>query len=192
MFKTHQWNKEEKKVNAPLVIGKNGKIVANAKPNKAAKKAKAGVKVGIKVAKKKKSKGMGDYDGEDFEGAEEFEGVEEFEGEMDGAFDFLADINNKYLKAPIQKAIDTNKAKIIEKATSAGINAVGKALDKVGGTDPKKLAAVQAFAAAATQGAVEGAKASVMEKVKPYIPWAIGGVAVLSIAFVVMKKRKTA
>jgi hypothetical protein len=178
MFKQYQWNKEIKKVaTAPVVIGKNGKIVPTAKAQ-AQVKAKAPKKAKVDPYKN------------DTMTRDDFMGYDEMEGEeMEGVLDFFSDINDKYLKAPIQKAIDTNKAKIIEKATSAGINTLGKALDKVGATDPKKLASVQALTASLTAGAVEGAQASLMEKVKPYIPYAIGG-AVLIGALYVMKKSK--
>lgn len=189
MFKKYQWNQPQPKkvVQAPIVIGKDGKIVPTAKV-----KAPAKGKVVAKGKAKKVEHDNFNLTRDDFMGIEEdmFSGIDEELGEMEGALDFLKDINDKYLKKPVQKAIDVNRDKLIQKTTSQIINAGSKVLDKVGGTDPKALAKVQALTSAITTGAVEGAQQSIMEKVKPYIPWVIGGSIALGAGLVYMKKSK--
>lgn len=123
-------------------------------------------------------KNMGDVDGDDM-------------GDVDGFMDTFKSINDKYLKKPIQTAIDKNRAKLIDKATSSAVNLVGSGLSKVGGTDPKNLKAVQELTSSLTQGAVEGAKESVMAKIKPYLIWGGVGVSVIALALIIKKKKKS-
>lgn len=167
MFSTHRWNTNApvKKPVAPIKLGKNGKVVP-------VKKAKTINSDNFTMTR------------DDLMGLED----------ENMGFDLMAslkDLNNKYLKAPVQKAIDQNRDKLIASGMKAGVNAVGKVLDKAGATDPKKLKAVQDFTSSITAGAVSGAQASLTEKVKPYIPWIIGGTVALAGTWFYFKRKKS-
>lgn len=99
-------------------------------------------------------------------------------------------------KTAVQKAIDTNKAKLTAAATTQLSNIVGKQLDKLSKSDPKATAAIQNVVAQATETATAKAKEGIAETLKAsfeqnkkYIMIVGGGILALVAYKMYMKKK---
>jgi hypothetical protein len=108
---------------------------------------------------------------------------------------FLDDLMAAQKKA-VQKAIDTNKAKLIAAGTTQLSNVVGKQLDKFTKSDPKAAAAIQNVVSQATETATAKAKQGISDTLKASFEqnkkaiFAVGGGILALVALKMFMKRK--